>query len=222
MTLVWRVSQRSTKSCGFSPGTEQRGRISFGLVPTHRSRAPWSDMSHKVAAQGRRKHQKIGGGAPGSMQGHFWILKRAPKKFSRICWRRGEGGRNIFPSYRNCTFFIKFFLKTWKFPNKKGAFDVNLVFTATLACTKRALFITKKGTFGPLKGYFWSYAPVAARSALRKPSIRSSCVLRNPVSLSVATYLLQIKHQCHSVLYIWLSTLRPAHLIFTIWKKMCF
>ena len=37
-------------------------------------------------------------------------------------------------------------------------FDVNLVFTATLACTKRALFITKralfitkKGTFSPLK-----------------------------------------------------------------------
>jgi hypothetical protein len=38
-----------------------------------------------------------------------------------------------------------------KFPNKKGTFDVNLVFTATLACTKRALFIIKKGTFGPLK-----------------------------------------------------------------------
>jgi hypothetical protein len=41
-----------------------------------------------------------------------------------------------------------FFKKTWKFPNKKGTFDVNLVFTAkftaTLACTKRALFITKK------------------------------------------------------------------------------
>jgi hypothetical protein len=35
--------------------------------------------------------------------------------------------------------------------NKKGTFDVNLVFTATLACTKRALFITKKGTYSPLK-----------------------------------------------------------------------
>jgi hypothetical protein len=45
----------------------------------------------------------------------------------------------------------KFLKKTWKFPNKKGTFDVNLVFTATLACTKRALFITKKGTFSPLK-----------------------------------------------------------------------
>jgi hypothetical protein len=45
----------------------------------------------------------------------------------------------------------KSFLKTSKFPNKKGAFDVNLVFTATLAGAKRALFITNKGTFGPLK-----------------------------------------------------------------------
>ena len=34
---------------------------------------------------------------------------------------------------------------------KKGTFDLNLVFTATLACTKRAIFITKKGTFSPLK-----------------------------------------------------------------------
>jgi hypothetical protein len=47
--------------------------------------------------------------------------------------------------------FDQIFLKTWKFPNKKGTFDVNLLFTATLACTKRALFITKKGTFSPLK-----------------------------------------------------------------------
>jgi hypothetical protein len=31
--------------------------------------------------------------------------------------------------------------------NKKGTFDVNLVFTAT----KRALFNTKKGTYSPLK-----------------------------------------------------------------------
>jgi hypothetical protein len=55
---------------------------------------------------------------------------------------------------RNCTFLTKFFKKTWKFPNKKGTFDVNLVFTATLACTKRALFITKKGTFHHKKGHF--------------------------------------------------------------------
>jgi hypothetical protein len=63
-----------------------------------------------------------------------------------------EGGE-IFPSYYtgNCTFLTKFFFKKWKFANKKGTFEVNLVFTAILACTKRALFITKKGTFSPLK-----------------------------------------------------------------------
>ena len=33
-------------------------------------------------------------------------------------------------------FLTKFKKKTWKFPNKKGTFDVNLVFTATLACTR--------------------------------------------------------------------------------------
>jgi hypothetical protein len=47
----------------------------------------------------------------------------------------------------------KFVLKASRFPNKKGTVDVNLVFTATLACTKRAVFITKKGTFGPLKKF---------------------------------------------------------------------
>jgi hypothetical protein len=62
--------------------------------------------------------------------------------------------------YRNCTFLTKFFLKTWKFPNKKGTFDVNLVFTATLACTKSALFITKKGTFSPFKKFGGARAPV--------------------------------------------------------------
>jgi hypothetical protein len=37
--------------------------------------------------------------------------------------------------------FYKKFLKTLKFPNKKGTLDVKLVFTATLACTKRALLV---------------------------------------------------------------------------------
>jgi hypothetical protein len=45
----------------------------------------------------------------------------------------------------------KFFLKASKFQNKKGTFDVNLIFKATLACAKKVLFITKKGTLGPLK-----------------------------------------------------------------------
>jgi hypothetical protein len=57
-------------------------------------------------------------------------------------------------------FFNKFSLKTSKFPNKKGTFDVNLVFTATLACTKRALSITKKGTFGLLKKFGEHVLPV--------------------------------------------------------------
>ena len=86
--------------------------------------------------------KRLGGGGTG-FQGHFWILKRAPKTFSP----------EMFPviPYQNCMFLTKLFFKTSKFPNKKGAFDVNLVFTATLACTKRALFITKKGNFNPLK-----------------------------------------------------------------------
>jgi hypothetical protein len=45
---------------------------------------------------------------------------------------------------RTINVFEQLFLKTSKFPNKKGTFDVNIVFTATLAWTKRALFITKK------------------------------------------------------------------------------
>ena len=97
--------------------------------------------------------KRLGGGH--RFQGHFGILKRAPKKFFPEMLATG----GIFPSYqyRNCTFLTKFFLKTWKFPNKKDTFEVNLVlFTATLACTKRALFITKKGTFYHKKGHFLS------------------------------------------------------------------
>ena len=61
------------------------------------------------------------------------------------------GGGGFFPSYHTeIARFDQIFFKTSKFPNKKGT-SFNLVFTATLACTKRALFITKKGTFGPLK-----------------------------------------------------------------------
>ena len=61
--------------------------------------------------------------------------------FSRALWWKKN-----FPviPYRNCTFLNKFFLKTSKLPNKKGTFDANLVFTATLACTKMALLILWK------------------------------------------------------------------------------
>jgi hypothetical protein len=60
--------------------------------------------------------------------------------------------------YRNCTFLTKFFFKISKFPNEKGTFDVNLVFTATLACTKGALFITKRA-LGPLKKLGGGHVP---------------------------------------------------------------
>jgi hypothetical protein len=75
----------------------------------------------------------------------------------------GGEKRKIFPSYHTeiARFWPNFFYKTWKFPNKKGTFDVNLVFTATLACTKKALFITKKGTFSPLKKFGGARAPRA-------------------------------------------------------------
>jgi hypothetical protein len=68
----------------------------------------------------------------------------------------GEEKFTVVP-YRNCTFSTKFLKKTWKFPNKKDTFGVNLVFTATLPCTKRALFITKKGSFHHKKG---TYSPL--------------------------------------------------------------
>jgi hypothetical protein len=77
--------------------------------------------------------KRLWGGGGTGFQGHFWILKRAPKNIFP-----GNGGKENFPfiPYRNCTFLTKLFWKTSKFPNKKGTFDFNLLFTATLACTK--------------------------------------------------------------------------------------
>ena len=100
-----------------------------------------------------------GGGTAASTDTSRGYWKGHLKIFSRNCWRR-EGGRN-FPviAYRSCTFLTKFFLKTWKFPRQKGGFEVNLVFTATLACTKRALYITKKGTFHHKKSFEKIWAP---------------------------------------------------------------
>ena len=105
--------------------------------------------------QGRRKLQKIEGapasrGTLGYWQGHL-------KNISRKCF---PSYHTIDVPYRNCTFLTKLFLKTSKFPNKKGTFDVNLVFTATLAWTKRALFITKKGKYW---GGVGARAPCAPR-----------------------------------------------------------
>jgi hypothetical protein len=42
--------------------------------------------------QGRRKHQKIGGTG---FQGHFWILKRAPKKISPEMLATGVGEKTF-------------------------------------------------------------------------------------------------------------------------------
>ena len=82
---------------------------------------------NKEHLQRRRKHQKMGGG----------------HTFSRNVGNGGGGGVSRYTTPK-CTFLTTFYFKTSKFQNKKGTFDVNLVFTATLAFTKRALFITKK------------------------------------------------------------------------------
>jgi hypothetical protein len=80
-------------------------------------------------------------------------LKRAPKKiFQEMLargggWEKGKFSRRTIPKLH---VFDHIFLKMWKFPNKPDTFDVNLVFTATLASTKRALFITK--SFGKIGG----------------------------------------------------------------------
>jgi hypothetical protein len=103
-------------------------------------------------------------------KGHFWILKRAPKKFFPEMLATGK--KNFLILYRNiCMFFTKLFLKTLKFPNKKGTFDVNLVFTATLACTE-------KGTFHHKKGHFWSFEKIEGRGG-HVPPLPPSQFLRH-------------------------------------------
>jgi hypothetical protein len=42
--------------------------------------------------QGRRKHQKIGGGGGHRLLGALWVLKRAPKKFFPEILATGGGG----------------------------------------------------------------------------------------------------------------------------------
>ena len=91
--------------------------------------------------QERRKHQKIGGGH--RLSGALRILKMAPKTFFPEMLATG-GDFPVIP-YRNCTFLTKFFKKTWKFPNKKGASEDNLVFAPTLAVPNQIHH--KKGHF---------------------------------------------------------------------------
>ena len=75
-------------------------------------------------------------------------IEKAPKIFFQKC---SQGGGGVFPSYHNelHVFDDQMFLKTWKFSDRKGTFDVNLVFTAIFA-SKKGTFHHKKGTFGPL------------------------------------------------------------------------
>ena len=69
-------------------------------------------------------------------------MKRAPKKcFPEMLTTGGGGGGDFHVLH---VFDQNFYKKTWKYPNKKGTFDVNLVFTATLASTKRALLSQKR------------------------------------------------------------------------------
>ena len=100
--------------------------------------------------------KRLGGGH--RLLGALRVLKRAPKQFFLEMLATG-GGREKFSRRiiaKLHVFDQIFFKKIGNFYKKKGTFDVNLVFTATLACTKRALFITKKGTFHHKKGHFSS------------------------------------------------------------------
>jgi hypothetical protein len=88
------------------------------------------------------------------------------------------GGEKIFPSYHTeiARFLPNFFKKLGNFQTKRAPLMLNLAeSTATLACTKRALFITKKGTFylkkqgtfNPLKKLGGGHMPPAPLRFLR-------------------------------------------------------
>jgi hypothetical protein len=100
-----------------------------------------------------------GGGGPTSRatlgyRKHFRVSKRAPKKIFPEMLATEEGKKKFSRrSIPKLHVFDQIFKKNLEI-NKKGTFDVNLVFTATLACTKRALFITNKGTFHHKKVHF--------------------------------------------------------------------
>jgi hypothetical protein len=63
-------------------------------------------------------------------------LKRAAKKFFTEMLAGGEEKNFAVVPYRNCTFLTKCLKKTWKFPNKKGTFDVNLA-TSSAGLSKK-------------------------------------------------------------------------------------
>jgi hypothetical protein len=175
-------------------------------IYTHLVYKPETYREICLHVQGRRKHQEIGGGAPAS-RGTFGYCKGHLKHFSQKCWRRAGGGENfsrhtIDIPYRNYTFLTRFFLKTSKFPNKNGTFDINLVFTATLSCTKRALFITKKGTFGPLKKFGRARAPCASPPG----SYALVCLILYLVAMNINAYTFHA-NKINSLLW----QIRPSH-----------
>ena len=82
-------------------------------------------------------------------QGHFWILKRAPKKFPpEMLATMGGGERKIilYPNILNV--FDQFFLKTSKFQNKKGTFHAVCELVEKKRC---AIFSREKCTSRVIK-----------------------------------------------------------------------
>ena len=75
-------------------------------------------------------------------------IEKAPKNFFQKC-SQGGGGFSRHTITKLHVFDEQMFLKTSKFSNRKGTFDVNLVFTAIFD-SKKGTFHHKKGTFGPL------------------------------------------------------------------------
>ena len=94
--------------------------------------------------------KRWGGGGTGS-QGHFRTLKRAPKNFPRnVCDGGGGGVKEKFCRHTKPKFtFLTTFKKNMEICKQKGTFR----YSDFIACTKWELFITKKGTFSPLKKF---------------------------------------------------------------------
>jgi hypothetical protein len=108
-----------------------------GLLSKHRSSPKYifqviaslpTDVFVIIATRGVGSIKRLGGGEAPASRGTLKHRKGHLKNFSRKCWRRGGGG--IFPSCHTeiARFLPNFFKKTWKFPNKKGTFDINLAF----------------------------------------------------------------------------------------------
>jgi hypothetical protein len=82
--------------------------------------------------------KRLGGGALAS-RGTFGYWKGTKKIFP------GNVKKN-FPviPYRNCAFFDHFFFLTWKFPNKKGTFEVGFSIYSDISLHRKGTFHHKK------------------------------------------------------------------------------